>query len=108
MTTVCTPVEARGSIDSCAVAVVALTTAAGVRAPSARPAVERPGPNLATVLPCRKLVKFAVIVTLSDCPGIPKFGLTETTIAAGLIVRLAVFELTNVLPDVVAPLTDTA
>jgi hypothetical protein len=62
-----------------------------------------PGPKLACVAPCTKLVYEPATTTESDCPTCPEFGVTEEILPAGLTVKEEVFTLAKAVPSAVLP-----
>ncbi len=95
MVTVRAPGAAAAVIVTFAVACVALVTVVEF--------VVMPAPKPACVEPCRKLENWPVIATLRVWPRFPELGATVTRLAAGLIVRVAEFELANRVPVEVVP-----
>jgi hypothetical protein len=88
------PVDASGSILILAVALVGLLTVTNPQPPSDPLPTAIPGPKLADVTPCEKLVYVPVIVTCTVCPAVPDDWLKDT-IEGGLMVRCSELELEN-------------
>ena len=85
--TVTAPAAAVELTAICAVAVVGLVTVTGPAWPCAAPPTETPGPKLATVVPCMKLVYCPVIDTERLSPTLPELGISDVIWAAGRIVN---------------------